>query len=230
MKPAANGECCRYSYRVHVRRSHHGENVEGLLVVGRRSDDPPGGVTDVAVVLLLVDDFGRAPRSRALDHRKRLQNSSRAPAGDGGRQAFDPPAQVGHRQEALPIVGRASAGPGSPPVRRHRPSLCRARRSRRRGVVGLDLDRQVLAQEGTELCEGDVLGQELNRVAEFGLEYLGDAPGIIDGGAELGDTATIAVDFDDDGVALTEAVHDVHPRSEVERNVPESIEEEVIVT
>lgn len=165
MKPAANGECSE-SMASGAQESDRrpGKDVEGLLVVGRRSDDLPGGVVDVAVEPLLVDDLRRGaevacagPSEGAC--KTAVQDQQKVAAG----QAFDPPAQVGHRQEALPIIGAR--------VLRHqvarRPVVTVQRDAvtgevDQQAVVSLDLDRQVLAQEGTELCEGDVLGQKLD--------------------------------------------------------------------
>ncbi len=78
-------------------------------------------------------------------------------------------------------------------------------------VVGLDLSRQGLSEEGPQPAQGDVLGEPVDGVPVVLLEHLGDPPGVVDRRAEWGDAVAVRVDADDDRLALPEADHDGPP-------------------
>ena len=76
---------------------------------------------------------------------------------------------------------------------------------------------------------GDFLVQDLNGVAEFGLEDMADSPSVIDCRSKLADAVAIRVDPGADGVARTESIHGDYPRCAAGLEVRVSIERDDVL-
>ena len=74
-------------------------------------------------------------------------------------------------------------------------------------VVGLDLPWQGFVENGPQVGQRDVLGQQADCVSVARLQNLGNPAGVMDCGPERRDALAVVVDPDHDSVALPEPDH-----------------------